>query len=84
MLVSRLCLKEELYQQGPTVQHGELCSMLGGSRDGRGVWGRMGTCICVAESLCCLPGSVTALLISYALIQNKKLKKEKFFPFTDT
>ena len=28
-------------QQGPTVQHRELCSMLCGSLDGRGVWGRM-------------------------------------------
>ena len=25
-------------QQGPTVQHGELCSMLCDSLDGRGVW----------------------------------------------
>ena len=28
----------------------ELCSMSRGSRDGRGVWGSMGTCIWVAES----------------------------------
>ena len=28
-------------QQGPTVQHRELCSMLCSSLDGRGVWGRM-------------------------------------------
>ena len=33
-------------------------------------WGRMDTCICVAESLCWSP--VTALLISYTPIQNKK------------
>ena len=32
-------------QQGPTVQHRELCSMSCGSLDGRGVWGRMDTCI---------------------------------------
>ena len=30
-------------QQGPTVQHRELCSMSCGSLDGRGVWGRMDT-----------------------------------------
>ena len=30
-------------QQGPTVQHRELCSMLCGSLDGRGDWGRMDT-----------------------------------------
>ena len=29
----------------------ELCSMLCGNLDGRGVWGRMYACICVAESL---------------------------------
>ena len=28
---------------GPTVQHMELCSMLCGSLDGRGVWQRMDT-----------------------------------------
>ena len=31
-------------QQGPTVQHIELCSMSYGSLDGRGVWGRIDTC----------------------------------------
>ena len=34
-------------QQGPVVEHRELCSMLGGSLDGRGVWGRMDKCICI-------------------------------------
>ena len=29
---------------GLTVQHRELCSLLCGSRDGRGVWGRLDTC----------------------------------------
>jgi len=38
-------------QRGPTVQHRELCSMLCGSLGGRGVWGRMDTCM--VESLCC-------------------------------
>ena len=33
-------------QQGPTVLHRELRSVLAGSLDGRGVSGRMGTCIC--------------------------------------
>ena len=31
-------------RQGPTVQPREFCSMLCGSLDGRGVWGRMDTC----------------------------------------
>ena len=36
-------------QQRPVVQHTELCSMLCGSLDGRGVWGGMDTCICMTE-----------------------------------
>ena len=46
-------------QQGPTVQYRELCSMLCGSLDGRGVWARMDTCICMAESLCRPPETIT-------------------------
>ena len=60
-------------QQGPTVEQGELCSMLRGSLYGRGVWGRMDTCIYMAESLCSLPEITATLLISYIPIQNKKV-----------
>ena len=59
----------------PTVQHRELCSMLRGSLDGRGVWGRMDTCM--PESPQCSPQITTTLLISYTPIQNKKLKKKQ-------
>jgi len=38
-------------QQGPTVEHRELCSALRGSLDGRGVRGRMDTWIFMAEAL---------------------------------
>ena len=38
-------------QQGPTLQHRELCSMLCGSLDVRGVWGRVDACMCMVESL---------------------------------
>ena len=38
-------------QQGPTTQHMELCSGICGSLDGRGVWGRMDTCVCMAGFL---------------------------------
>ena len=62
-------------QQGPTVQHRELCSMLCGSLDGRGVWGRMDTCIYKAEALCCEPETVSTLLIEYSPKSNKKFKK---------
>ena len=61
-------------QQGPTVQHREHCSMLCGSLDGRGVWGRMDACICMAESLCYPPETITTLLIGYTPIQNKKFE----------
>ena len=63
--------------QGPTIQHMELYSMLCASLDGRGVWGRMDTCICMAESLLCSPETITTLLIDYTPIQNKKLLKIK-------
>ena len=53
-------------QHGPTVQQKELCSILCGSLDGRRVWGRMDTCTCMAELLCCALETITTLLISYA------------------
>ena len=61
-------------QQGPTLQHVELCSMLCGSLDGSGVWGRMGTCMGVSESLCCSPEAITTLLISYTTKQKVQKK----------
>ena len=56
-----LCLKQITSKRLP-VWHRELCSMLCGSLDGRGVWRRMDICICMAECLCCPPESVTTLL----------------------
>ena len=50
-------------------------SLLYGSLDGRGVWGRMDTCVCMAESLHCPPAIITTLLTVYTQTQNKKLKK---------
>ena len=44
--------------------------MLCDSLDGKGVWGRMDTCICMAESLCCPPETITTLLVSHTPIQN--------------
>ena len=38
-------------------------------------WGRMDTCVCVAESLCCPPETIKTVLIGYTPIQSKKLKK---------
>ena len=55
----------------------ELCSVLCGSLDDRGVWGRMDTCICMAESFRCSPETVTTLLISSTPIQNKEFKNKR-------
>ena len=44
--------------------------MLCGSLDERGVWGRMDTCVCMAESLHCPPEIMTTLLIGCTPIQN--------------
>ena len=67
-------------QQGPTVLDKELCSVLCGSLDGREVWWKMNTRICMAESLCCQPEIIT-LLISYIshtyTYTNKKFKFKK-------
>ena len=52
----------------------DQCSVAGWM--GRGVWGRMDTCICMTESLHCSSENITALLISYTPTQNKKLKKQ--------
>ena len=59
------------------------CLMLFGSLDGRGVWGRKDTSICVAESLCCSPETITILLIVYTPIQNHEVSHSLlnlFFP----
>ena len=49
----------------------ELCSLLCSGLDGREVWGRRNTCVCMAESLCCLPETVNQLY------PNTKLKVKK-------
>ena len=68
-------------QQRPAVEHRELCSGLCASPDGRGAVGRMGTCMCMAESLRRSPETMTTLLIGYTPIQNvfgvKKKGKKK-------
>ena len=55
----------------------ELCSLLHGSLDKREFGGKMDTCIFMAESLYCLPETITTLLISYTPIQNKSFTLKK-------
>ena len=43
----------------------KFCSMSCDSLDGRGLWGRMDTCICMAKTLCCSPETIITLLIGY-------------------
>ena len=38
----------------------------------RGFGGRIDTYLCMAETLCCSPVTITTLLIGYALIKKKK------------
>ena len=41
---------------------------------GTGIWRRLDTCICTAESFQCSPETTTTLLFSYIPMQNKKFK----------
>ena len=74
-------------QDGPTVWHMDLSWMLCGSLDGRGVWGRMDTCVCMADCLHCSSETITTLLILNWLypktkqnIKKKKDEKKRFLP----
>ena len=49
--------------------------MLCGSLNGRGVWGRMDTCICMAELLCCAPETIPTLLIGCIQYKTKSFLK---------
>ena len=53
----------------------DLFSILCGSLDGRGDWGRMDPCLRTAESLCSLPETITELFVNRLYPNtNKKLK----------
>ena len=66
-------------QQGPPVWHRALCSVLCGSLDGRGLWGRMDACVCVTESLCSPHKTLTTLLISYQFSSVRSLSRLRLF-----
>ena len=65
-------------QQRPTVSHVELCSILYGSLDGKGIWKKMDT-LCMAESLCCSSETITTLLISYQFSSVQLLSRVRLF-----
>ena len=58
--------KDLLYSTWNSTQ--SFCASL----DGRGLWGRMDTCICTAESLHWSPETTTTLLTGYTPIQNHR------------
>ena len=60
-----------IFKMGSQQGHQGTRSMSCGSLDGRGVWRRMDTCTCMAESLFCPPETITTLLIGDTPIQNK-------------
>ena len=65
-------------QQGPTILHREVCLMLCGSLNGRGVWGRMDTLhVWLSPFTVHLKLPQHCLLISYTPIQNKKSERKK-------
>ena len=51
------------HQQRASIWHRGLCSVLCGSLDGKGVWGRMDICKCMTELLCSPPETITTFLI---------------------
>ena len=55
-------------KQGPTLKHSELCSMSCGSLERRGIWGRMDTCICMAESLRYSPKTMISVQFSRSVV----------------
>ena len=77
-----ICLKslakylKWITNKDPLAQGSQLNAMWQPGWEGMGVWGRMDTCICIAESFCCLPETMTTLLIVYTQIQNVKLKEK--------
>ena len=50
--------------------------MLCGSLDGRGVWGRMDTCMYMAESLCCSHETIRTLFINWLGFPSGSVGKE--------
>ena len=54
--------------------HGKWVQRSVGFTDGRGVWGRMDTCIRMAKYLCRPPETITTLLTGFTPSQNNQFK----------
>ena len=53
-------------QQEPNIQHRELCSILYNNLNGKRIWKRIDTYICITESYCCTSETITILSLNYA------------------
>ena len=51
-------------QQGPTMQHRELCSIFCKNQNGTIIWKGIDTYICITKPFCCILYSNTKLFIS--------------------
>ena len=57
-----------------TLKNRELCSIFCSKVNGKRIWKRINTHICITESLCCTPETNTTLLTNYEPIKNEKGK----------
>ena len=62
-------------QRGSTTQHRERCSKFCSNLNGKRIWKRTDTCVCITESLCCTP-EMNTFLVNHIPVWHKNLKKE--------
>ena len=72
LYLKRITNKDLLYSTWSSAQ----CYVAAWMGEGSG-GERISIYVCMAESLCCLPETITTLLISYTPTQNKKFKRKK-------
>ena len=65
-------------QQGPTVQHMELCSVLRGNLDGKAVWGKMSTVHAWLSPLLCQHCWSSTLQYKIKCLKTKKIYNNFF------
>ena len=58
------------------IAHGTLLNVICQPGWERSLGGRIDTCVCMAESLCCSPEIITTLLIGYTPIKSCFKKKK--------
>ena len=76
-LIATWCLKYVRNRYNSRLKR-YLHLKLGKTAGWEGSLGESGTCICMDESLCCAPETITTLFISYTPIQNSKFNFKKW------